>query len=200
MVEKHHSGAASITSQPVVIRYTRRVIVSAEAAASDRDKETVMIEPPSPLRMLFSRHTRRRELITLLGSAASWPLMVRAQPSMSTSERMTDPCQPAIDGTWKNLATDFRHTPDPTGVANSSPALDDWLTFARRQGSTPVKLYIPPGTYKLSGTNGFTNGVKDATVSAWRVTVDNLGIGTFNVLPQDYNHSECIQTVNAGRD
>src|SRR5215831_16201340 len=29
-----------------------------------------MTEPPSPLRMLLSRHTRRREFITLLGGAA----------------------------------------------------------------------------------------------------------------------------------
>ena len=29
-----------------------------------------MTEPPSPLRMLLSRHTKRREFITLLGGAA----------------------------------------------------------------------------------------------------------------------------------
>src|SRR5258708_29609530 len=34
--------------------------------ASGRDGETVMTEPPSPLRMLLSRHTKRREIITLL--------------------------------------------------------------------------------------------------------------------------------------
>jgi len=47
--------------------------------ASGRDGGGVMKRPPSPLTMLLSRHTRRREFIAGLGGAAGWPLLVMAQ-------------------------------------------------------------------------------------------------------------------------
>jgi hypothetical protein len=50
--------------------------------ASSRDGGGVVNRPPSPLTMLLSRHTRRREAIALLGCAAAWPLAGQAQGSM----------------------------------------------------------------------------------------------------------------------
>jgi putative ABC transport system substrate-binding protein len=39
----------------------------------------VMTESPSPLTMLLSRHTNRREIIGGLGGAVAWPVVARAQ-------------------------------------------------------------------------------------------------------------------------
>src|SRR5215467_6630940 len=47
--------------------------------ASGRDGGGVLNRLPSPLTMLLSRHTRRREFIAGLGTAVAWPFAAPAQ-------------------------------------------------------------------------------------------------------------------------
>ena len=101
--------------------------------ASGRDRETVMTEPPSPLTMLFSRHTRRREFITLsaarrrrgrsrrgrsrltgcAASACSWA-RARTRSEKAKARRRSFPrkvCKNWAGAIGRNVQIDYRSGP-----------------------------------------------------------------------------------------
>lgn len=108
---------------------------------------------------------------------------------------MTDACNPAIDGTWKNFKVNYGAVGD--GVTNDSGALDAWLA-----DGAATKLYMPPtpgAFYKLSGTNTLTHGKSTAIISGWGAIIDNAFIGGADPdVPQNDQNSARLHDVAIG--
>ena len=89
-----------------------------------------MTEPPSPLRMLLSRHTRRREFIELLlGGVAAWP-MADVLPPASVVAVLVNPRSPESEPQTKDIELVARSVGQQIRVLNASSDRDIDAVFA----------------------------------------------------------------------
>src|SRR5499433_2512181 len=113
-------------------------------------------QPLSALTMLLSRHTRRREFITLLGGAAAWPLAAPAQQrSLPVIGFLASGSPPSEGGSDHNLAA-FRMGVEEAGFVEGKDVVIDYKwargqfdrlpTLASELVARPVNVIFAFGT------------------------------------------------------
>jgi putative ABC transport system substrate-binding protein len=126
-----------------------------------------MTESPSPLTMLFSRHTRRRTFMAGLGGAAAWPLAVWAQqPDRVRRIGVLVPGDDPVTKTWvyaftqvladlgwtdgRNMQMDLRwHDDDANRIRALAQELVNLHPDIILTGGTPATIAIQRETQRI---------------------------------------------------
>jgi putative ABC transport system substrate-binding protein len=93
-------------------------------------------QPLSPLTMLLSRHTRRREFITLVGgAAAAWPLAARAQQAVPPLVGFLHPGSFAMN---RNVVAEFHQGLAEAGYVEGRNVAIEFRWANNRLGELPA--------------------------------------------------------------
>jgi len=158
-----------------------------------------MTEPPSPLRMLLSRHTKRREFITLLGGAG---LSLAANVRRARAQQPTVPVigflHPSAPDAYRPRA--FRQGLKDTGLIDGENSaieyrwadnqLDRLPTLARELVQRPVAVIATAGFPSVFAAKAATTTIPIVVLAS-----DPLRFG----LVKSLSHPEGNLTTSDGR-